>query len=110
MAFEPSPVRACVVIAGLFLLAPEAQAQGTAAPPPPAAAVPAPAGTDAAPAVDPDAAKKEAAKQRFLRGLELSRTQDWDAALVEFLGSREIFPTRAAISNAATTLTTLKRY
>ena len=77
-----------------------------------------PAGSAASPAAespppvapDPDAARKEEAKQRFLRGLDLARTQDWDAALVEFLASREIFPTRVAVTNAASALTTLKRY
>jgi len=34
-----------------------------------------------------------------LRGLELAAQDNWDAALVEFLTSRELFPTRVALSN-----------
>jgi len=63
-----------------------------------------------APPPDPEAQKKETAKQRFLKGLELSRTENLDAALVEFLAANEIHPTRAATLNAARTLLQLKRY
>jgi hypothetical protein len=57
-----------------------------------------------------DARKKEEAKERFLRGLELAQRDDWDAALAEFEASRAIFPTRAALRNAAVSLRNLKRY
>lgn len=62
----------------------------------------------AAPAVD-DKQRGEA-KERFLRGLELAAQDNWDAALVEFMASRELFPTRAAISNIPLSLRHLKRY
>ncbi|HEX4475441.1 MAG TPA: PEGA domain-containing protein [Polyangiaceae bacterium] len=105
------------LVASLVSIAGAANAQSTApatAPPPAAGTSPPPAAADATAATpaapDPDAEKKEQAKQRFLRGLELSQSQDYDAALVEFLASREIFPTRVAILNAATTLIALHRY
>lgn len=54
--------------------------------------------------------RKEEAKQRFLRGTELAANEEWDAALAEFLASRELFPTRVALKNAALMLRQLKRY
>jgi PEGA domain len=79
-----------------------------------AAQAPAPAPADApaadAPA-DPDLEKKKVeAKERFLRGLTLANDANWDAALAEFLASRELFPTRVALKNAATSFRNLKRY
>jgi hypothetical protein len=68
------------------------------------------------PAAEADAAKapsdarKEEAKQRFLRGLGLAKEGAWDAALAEFTASIETYPTRAALSNAAISLKQLKRY
>jgi hypothetical protein len=78
----------------------------------PAATTPAPAATDAAPAPapDPEAQKKEEAKTRFLRGIELAKNDDLDGALVEFLAANEIYPTRVATLNAGRTLIALKRY
>ena len=69
-------------------------------------------------AVDPAAAalpddpekRKEEAKVRFQRGLELVQNESWDAALAEFLQSRKLFPTRVALKNAALSLRQLKRY
>src|SRR5262249_53575045 len=49
----------------------------------------------------PDQAKKEEAYGRFKAGLEHFDRQEWSAALVEFLRSRELYPTRAATKNAA---------
>lgn len=58
---------------------------------------------------DPDK-RKEEAKVRFQRGLELVQNESWDAALAEFLASRKLFPTRVALKNAALSLRQLKRY
>jgi hypothetical protein len=55
-------------------------------------------------------AHKHAAKDRFLRGLELVQNDHWDAALAEFLASRALFPTRAALKNAAVCLRQLGRF
>lgn len=97
-------LRIVIAFAAVVLLHASASRAQPAPPPegetPPAAEPPAP---------DPDAAKKEEAKQRFLKGLELARSNEWDAALVEFFASRELFPTRVATLNAARALTTLKR-
>jgi hypothetical protein len=41
------------------------------------------------------------AERHFQRGLELANRRSWDAALAEFLTSRELFPTRSATRNAA---------
>lgn len=56
------------------------------------------------------AERKRVAKQRFLRGLELARSGQWDAALAEFVASRELHPTRVALMNAALSLWHLRRY
>jgi hypothetical protein len=61
------------------------------------------------PAADAEPRKREA-KDRFLRGLALAGEQRWDAALAEFLASRELFPTRVAAKNAAICLERLGRY
>jgi hypothetical protein len=67
--------------------------------------------TPAAGAAPEDAEKrKEEAKVRFQRGLELVQNESWDAALAEFLASRKLFPTRVALKNAALSLRQLKRY
>jgi hypothetical protein len=64
----------------------------------------------AAPAIGQDT-PKERAKLHFLRGLEFARKdQNYDAALAEFLASRELFPTQVALLNAAISLTRLGRY
>lgn len=63
---------------------------------------------DAPPPDDPEK-RKEEAKVRFQRGLELVQNESWDAALAEFLASRKLFPTRVALKNAALSLRQLKR-
>jgi hypothetical protein len=75
-----------------FSSAPAASAQ----PPPPA---------DAA-----TEAKKEEARGYFQKGLTLLDDQAWDAALVEFQRSRQIYPTRNATKNAAFCLQRLHRF
>ncbi len=71
------------------------------------------AGASATPepqATEHDGNKAEA-KRHFLRGLEFARKdQNYDAALAEFLASRELFPTQVALLNAAISLTRLGRY
>lgn len=78
---------------------------------------PAPAPTEqpAAPApsepkADDVEQKKADARGHFERGLSLFDEEAWDAALVEFQRSREIFPTRAATKNAAICLRRLHRF
>jgi hypothetical protein len=50
------------------------------------------------------------ARRHFEQGLALARSRDWDAALAEFLTSRELFPTRSATRNAAVVLRELGRF
>ncbi|WP_437937922.1 kelch repeat-containing protein [Sorangium sp. So ce341] len=82
----------------------------SAAPAPPsAAAAPAPPPSDAVeppPAVDPVAE----ARAHFERGLDLYRQGAWEAALAEFLASRQDYPTWSATSSAALCLQQLRRY
>lgn len=61
-------------------------------------------------AASQEADSKERAKLHFVRGLELIQNESWDAALAEFLVSREIYATRVAVKNAALCLRQLKRY
>ena len=68
------------------------------------------AGPEATTAPDDLEKRKEEAKTRFQRGLELVQNESWDAALAEFLASRKLFPTRVALKNAALSLRQLKRY
>lgn len=68
------------------------------------------AGPDAAASPEDAEKRKEEAKLRFQRGLELVQNESWDAALAEFLASRKLFPTRVALKNAALSLRQLKRY
>ncbi len=78
------------------------------APPPAAADQAAPKPPDT-PAV-PDESKKAEAKAHFDKGLTLLQEEAWAAALAEFLASRELFPTRAATTNAAIALRKLQRF
>lgn len=59
---------------------------------------------------DPTEQKKAEARTHFERGLSLFDEEAWDAALVEFTRSRQIFPTRAATKNAAICLRRLHRF
>jgi hypothetical protein len=78
-------------------LAGRAAAQDSAAPAPAADAAP----TDA---------KREEARQHFEKGIALFEEESWDAALVEFLRSRELYATRAATKDAALCLRKLQRF
>ncbi len=55
-------------------------------------------------------AKKEEARARFERGMTLFDKKVWDAALVEFLASREAYGTRSNTQNAAICLRNLNRF
>jgi hypothetical protein len=87
------------------LLATPGFAQTTTPAPGPVAAP-----ADAAAAMPVDEKRRTEAKERFLRGLDLASQDSWDAALVEFMASRELFPTRAALSNIPLSLRHLNRY
>ncbi len=73
-----------------------------------------PVGAAAAPAApgDPPApdAKRDEARLHFEKGIALFEEESWDAALVEFLRSREVYSTRAATKDAALCLRKLHRY
>jgi PEGA domain len=66
--------------------------------------------TPAAAAEATDGARKEQARTHFERGAALVRAQSWEAALAEFLLSRELYPTRGNTQNAAVCLRQLERY
>ncbi len=94
----------------LSLLALPVRAQEGEAPPPAAAPDAAAPPAEAAPSAEDLEKRKEEAKVRFQKGLELVQNESWDAALAEFLVSRELFPTKVALKNAAVCLRQLKRY
>lgn len=113
--------RAVWALVALTTLSSTALAQPAAAPAPaPSATAPQP--TPAAPPADPpsasddeqaprlDPAKKGDAEESFRRGLDLLKQDAWQAALAEFLRSRELYPTRTATNNAAYCLRRLGRF
>jgi hypothetical protein len=57
-----------------------------------------------------DDAKYAEAKEHFSRGVEHTDRGEWDAALVEFLKSREILPTAKNTYNAAVCLRRVNRF
>jgi hypothetical protein len=57
-----------------------------------------------------DTGKKEEARTRFVDGLLHFDRSEWDAALAEFLASRELFATRAATMDAAICLHQVRRF
>jgi len=84
-----------------------AQAGGAAS----ASATPSAAPAGAASGSPEDIAKaKEEAKEHFLKGVSLMQEEQWDAALVEFKASLQMFPTRNARKNAAVCLRQLGRF
>ncbi|HMR09266.1 MAG TPA: PEGA domain-containing protein, partial [Polyangiaceae bacterium] len=103
LAVQRRWLRAAVVTLWMLLLSAPALAQGEGA-----AAEDPGAAQEAKPA-DPAAAKREEARARFLKGVELVQNGAWDAALAEFHASRELFPTQVALKNAAISLRQLKR-
>lgn len=74
----------------------------------PANAQPAPPSASASGAASTTA--KEEARAHFEKGLSLFDEEAWDAALVEFQKSRELFPTRAATKDAGFCLRKLHRF
>ena len=95
-------------------VAPAALAQPAPAPvaAPPVVASPAgtPATKEAGEVAPPSDATKAEARGHFEKGLRLLQEEAWAAALAEFLISRELFPTRAATTNAAVALRKLQRF
>ncbi|WP_437306851.1 kelch repeat-containing protein [Sorangium sp. So ce388] len=95
-----------------------AQPAGSPAPPAPPAAPPsaAPPGSPAepppgSPAEPPPTGDPVAeARAHFERGLDLYSQGAWEAALAEFLASRQVYPTWSATSSAALCLQQLRRY
>jgi hypothetical protein len=55
-------------------------------------------------------AKREDARAHFEKAISLFEEESWDAALVEFLRSRELYATRAATKDAALCLRKLHRF
>ncbi|XXY44649.1 kelch repeat-containing protein [Sorangium sp. So ce269] len=94
--------------------APAPPAAPPATPPaaPPATSPAAPPAAPPADAADPPPAENPVAEARahFERGLELYRQGAWEAALAEFLASRQVYPTWSATSSAALCLQELRRY
>lgn len=91
------------------LVAQVALAQPAAAPAPP----PPPATSPASPPAAPEPAeadKKDQARAHFEKAIALFEEEAWDAALVEFQRSRELYPTRAATKDAALCLRKLHRF
>lgn len=77
---------------------------------PPATTAPGSASAPAAPPPQGDSSpKEEEARNHFQRGLSLLDEEKWDAALAEFLRSRELLPRRSATKNAAICLRRLNR-
>jgi hypothetical protein len=70
------------------------------------AADPAPGAAGAQPAD----AKREESRMHFEKAIALFEEESWDAALVEFLRSREVYATRAATKDAALCLRKLHRF
>jgi hypothetical protein len=88
---------------------PRRRAPAPAAPAPSASAA-LPPSAPAAPAPSPDDARKLEAREHFDKAIGLFNQSAWDAALAEFLRSRQLFPTRNATSNAAICLRRLQRF
>ena len=101
-----------LMLVASLLFSASARGQGTPAEGAPPEAPPPEAPAPAAPS--PEQAdvekRKEDAKQHFFRGIEHVQNEDWDAALAEFLRSRELYPGIASLKNAAIALRQLKRY
>jgi len=104
---------AFAALAALFVAAPAfAQPKGTGVGKgkPPEAATPVPPPPPLDPAAQAEATAKEEARKHFDQGLALFDRGSLDAAFPEFEKSISIFPTRAAIKNAALCLRRLNRF
>jgi hypothetical protein len=90
---------------------PKPTATATATATPTETAAPTATGTATAPPPgDEAAAKKEEARVRFERAMALFDRKAWDAALAEFLQSRQNYATRGNTQNAAICLKNLNRF
>jgi hypothetical protein len=106
------PFAVCAVATLLVAwCAPNAWAQEPAPPPPAAPTAPAAPAVPTAPAA-PEASSeiRSEARGHFEKGLALFDEEAWDAALVEFVRSRTLYPTRAATKDAAFCLRRLHRF
>jgi hypothetical protein len=59
---------------------------------------------------EPEDPRRAQAKEHFLRGVEHTERGEWDAAVSEFLKSREVLPTSTNTYNAAVALRKAKRF
>jgi hypothetical protein len=85
--------------------------QGKPAPSPPAPGpTPKPSAPESAPQGAAGDTAKEEARAHFERGIALSDEEAWEAALVEFARSRELFATRGNTKNLALCLRKLHRF
>lgn len=102
----------CSLVLTLGAAAHAQQPAPVTAPAPAAAPATADAGAPAAAAATPPPQDQRLAdaKAHFLRGVEHTTRGEWDAALVEFLRSREIMPTSKATYNAAVSLRKVNRF
>jgi hypothetical protein len=66
--------------------------------------------TPAAPAGAPSESQQDEARSHFALGLSHFDREEWAAALVEFLKSRELFPSKGNTKNAAICLRKVGRY
>ncbi|MBI5488304.1 MAG: PEGA domain-containing protein [Deltaproteobacteria bacterium] len=61
-------------------------------------------------AEQPDSAGRDEAAEHFESGVALMRNENWDAAILEFRRSLELFPTRSATFNLGMCLMAVHRY
>jgi hypothetical protein len=109
---------AFVIVAWMPLIAFAQKPRGkpTAKPPATAPESVAPQGNEpaapspTAPSRDEASARKDEARLRFDRGMQHFDRKIWDAALAEFLASRQNYPTRGNTQNAAICLKNLNRF
>jgi len=101
-------VLAAMFIASPVMAQPKGPAAGKPKPPPDAAPTPPPPPPD--PAAQAEITAKEEARKHFDQGLALFDRGSLDAAFPEFEKSISIYPTRAAIKNAALCLRRLNRF
>jgi hypothetical protein len=62
------------------------------------------------PTATPDDARRDGARHHFEQGIAHFDRQEWDAALVEFIASRDLFPTKGNTKNAAICLRKVSRF
>lgn len=106
--------KSALFVLAMLVVATPSQAQpkgfGAGKPKPPPEATPAPPPPPLDPAAQAEMTAKEEARKHFDQGLALFDRGSLDAAYPEFEKSISIFPTRAAIKNAALCLRRLNRF